>query len=38
MALDAGPEVEALMSDSDDELPIGWEMRSTDDGKVYYVE
>lgn len=38
MALDAGPEVEALMSDSDDELPIGWEMRTTDDGKVYYVE
>ena len=32
------PEVEALMSDSDDELPVGWEMRVTEDGKVYYVE
>ena len=38
MALDGGPEVEALMSDSEDELPVGWEMRTTEDGKVYYVE
>ncbi len=32
------PEVEALISDSDDDLPVGWEMRTTDDGKVYYIE
>ena len=38
MAVDVLPEVEALMSDSDDELPVGWEMRTTEDGKVYYIE
>ena len=38
MALDGGPEVEALISDSEDELPPGWEIRTTDDGRAYYVE
>jgi len=38
MAVDVLPEVEALMSDSDDELPVGWEMRTTEDGKVYYID
>eukprot|EP00794_Sanderia_malayensis_P018717 gene18716-20606_t len=32
------PEVEALISDSEDELPVGWEMRTTDDGKIYYID
>jgi len=27
----------AFDTDSDDELPSGWEQRLTDDGKVYYV-
>jgi len=30
--------LEDLISDSDDELPVGWEMRVTDDGRVFYVD
>jgi len=31
-------EIEHLLTDSEDEqLPSGWEMRVTDDGKVFYV-
>lgn len=30
--------VEALISDSEDELPSGWEMRVTDEGRVFYVK
>ena len=31
-------EVEHLLTDSEDEqLPSGWEMRVTEDGKVFYV-
>ena len=30
--------LEELISDSDDDLPTGWEMRVTDAGRVFYVE
>jgi len=31
-------QLEDLISDSEDELPSGWEVRTTEDGKVYYVD
>ncbi|XP_065676210.1 WW domain-containing oxidoreductase-like [Hydra vulgaris] len=31
-------EFEDLFTDSEDELPCGWEMRVTDSGRVYYVD
>ena len=30
--------LEELFTDSEDELPTGWEMRVTDAGRVFYVE
>ena len=30
--------LEDLLTDSEDELPSGWEVRVTDAGRVFYVE
>ena len=27
-----------LLTDSDDDLPKGWEMRVSENGKVYYID
>ena len=34
----ADAQLEDLLTDSDDELPSGWEVRVTDAGRVFYVE